>query len=289
MADKYSAVWVSHSSMGDFLKCPRAYFLHNVYKDPTTRRKISIVSPAMSLGTAVHEVIEGLGSMKAEDRFKNPQALYDKFEEEWKKVSGKKGGFTSTEEEAKMKARGRAMIERVIAHPGPLLEKTVKFGSDNSDDMLPYFFLSPDENIILCGKVDWLVYTPADDSLQVLDFKTGKNEEKGDSLQLPIYRLLLDKLQKRKVTGASYWYLDRDDMPTLMELPDMEKSLADVLATARMVKKARDQAKVFGADMAFRCPKGPGGCSACQPYEAILKGEAEHIGVGGYNQDLYMI
>ena len=34
--DKYTAVWVSHSSMGDFLKCPRAYFLHNVYKDPKT-------------------------------------------------------------------------------------------------------------------------------------------------------------------------------------------------------------------------------------------------------------
>lgn len=25
--DKYSAVWVSHSSINDFLKCHRAYFL----------------------------------------------------------------------------------------------------------------------------------------------------------------------------------------------------------------------------------------------------------------------
>jgi hypothetical protein len=58
--DKYKAVWVSHSSIGDFLKCPRAYFLHNVYKDPKTGRKINIVSPALSLGLAVHTALESL-------------------------------------------------------------------------------------------------------------------------------------------------------------------------------------------------------------------------------------
>ena len=48
-------------------------------------------------------------------------------------------------------------------------------------------------------------------------------------LLLQDVELLLSKLQKRKVTGASYWYLDKDDEPVAMELPDMEKSLADVL------------------------------------------------------------
>ena len=291
MADKYSAVWVSHSSMGDFIKCPRAYYLHNVYKDPKSRRKMGIVSPAMSLGTAVHEVVEGLGSYKVEERlqrFNNPEELYAKFDEEWKKISGKIGGFTSTKHEAEMKARGRAMIQRVIAHPGPLVEKTVKFGSDNPSDMLPHYFLSEEENIILCGKIDWLIYKPESDSLHVLDFKTGKNEEKGDSLQLPIYQLLLHKLQKRKVTGASYWYLDKDDAPVEMPLPDLAKSLTSVLAVAREVKKARDQAKNFSPELAFRCPKGPDGCATCTPFEKIIRGEAEYVGVGGYNQDLYI-
>ncbi len=131
MSDKYSAVWVSHSSMGDFIKCPRAYYLHNVYKDPKSRRKMSIVSAAMSLGTAVHEVVEGLSNFKAEDRFKNPEILHKKFEEEWAKISGKKGGFRTHADEIEAKIRGKAMIDRVIAHPGPLLHKTVKFGSDN--------------------------------------------------------------------------------------------------------------------------------------------------------------
>ena len=34
--DKYTATWVSHTSLSDYIKCPRAYFLKNVYKDPQT-------------------------------------------------------------------------------------------------------------------------------------------------------------------------------------------------------------------------------------------------------------
>src|SRR5882724_6901030 len=95
--DKYNAVWVSHSSMGDFLKCPRCYYLHNVYKNPKTGRKMNIVSPALSLGSAVHEVVEGLGLFKTEERIGrgSEKFLLDAYEKAWKKVSGKKGGFIS--------------------------------------------------------------------------------------------------------------------------------------------------------------------------------------------------
>lgn len=278
--DKYSAVWVSHSSMGDFLKCPRCYYLHNVYKDPKTRRKINIVSPALSLGVAVHEVVEGLAKYKTEERFIKPEALVEHFEEAWKKVSGKRGGFISHEEEAQAKARGHAMISRVTEHPGPLLKKTVKI-KEGADGMLPNFFISPDENIILCGKIDWLIHNAEDDSLTILDFKTGKNEEKGESLQLPIYQLLLHKLQKRKVTGAQYWYLDKDDEPISVGLPNLEESFERVIAAARSVKEARESG-------VFKCPKGEEGCFACRPFEKIIRGEAEFVGVGEYKQDLYI-
>ena len=70
MADKYGAVWVSHSSMRDFLKCPRAYYLHNVYKNPDTGRKITIVNPALSLGSAVHATLEALGTLPVEARLR---------------------------------------------------------------------------------------------------------------------------------------------------------------------------------------------------------------------------
>jgi ATP-dependent helicase/DNAse subunit B len=276
-ADKYSAVWVSHSSMGDFLKCPRAYFLHNMYKNPKTGKKMNIVSPALSLGQAVHEVVEGLGAFKAEERFTGD--LLARFEEAWKKVSGRKGGFQTSEEEAEHKARGRAMIERVVKNPGPLKNKTVKLPER---EMLPNFYLSEDENIILCGKIDWLEYVPEDDSVRVLDFKTGKNEENSESLQLPIYLLLLKNLQKRKVSGAAYWYLDREDTPVAVDLPDADKAFESVLAVARQVKSAREKKE-------FICPRGEKGCFACRPFEAILRGEAEYLGVGEYNQELYLV
>jgi ATP-dependent helicase/DNAse subunit B len=277
--DKYKAVWVSHSSMGDFIKCPRAYFLHNVYKDPKTKRKINLVSPALALGVSVHEVVEGLANYKAEERFKQP--LLEQYEIAWKKVSGKKGGFKNEADELEAKNRGKEMLLRVMKNPGPLVNKALKLkGGDN--DMPPNFFLSEEENIILCGKIDWLEYVPENDSIRVLDFKTGRNEESGESLQLPIYQLLLNKLQKRKVTGASYWYLDKDDAPISVELPSVEESYKRVIEVARKVKSAREAGE-------YICPRGEGGCFACKPFEKIIKGEAEYIGVGEYNQDLYRL
>jgi len=276
--DKYKAVWVSHSSSGDFLKCHRAYFLHNIYKSKNDR-KISLVSPALSLGSAVHETLDGLAEYKAEDRFKEP--LLKAFEENWKKVSGKIGGFKAAGEETEVKDRARQMIERVVRNPGPLLNKTLKLRGEGSDT-LPNFFLSEEDNIILCGKVDWLEYIETDDSVRIIDFKTGKNEEGQDSFQLPIYVLLLNALQKRKVSGAAYWYLDHADIPLSVVLPEVDVAHEKVLSIAKKIKEAREVGL-------FECPRGANGCFSCQPYEKILKGEAEFVGLGGYDQELYLV
>lgn len=277
--DKYTAVWVSHSSMGDFLKCPRAYYLRNVYKDSKTGRKINIVNPALSLGQAVHSTLEPLKNIPFNKRTKRD--LLADFEKAWGEVSGKKGGFKNDEEELSAKTRGRAMIERVIKNPGPIARKIIRL-PESHNSMPPNFFLSEEENIILCGLIDWLEYIEQDDSIRILDFKTGKNDEGEDSLQLPIYLLLLNALQKRKVSGAAYWYLDRDDEPINKALPDVIEARKNVLAIATRVKAAREK-KVFD------CPRRSAGCYACKPFEAILRGEAEYLGVGGYGQDIYFL
>ena len=276
--DKYGAVWVSNSSINDFLKCPRLYYLHNMHKSDNNR-KINLVSPTLSLGSAVHETLEGLKNYPAEDRFK--KSLLEAFEESWKKVSGKIGGFKTVEEEAEAKKRAKQMIERVAKNPGPLLNKTVKI-KDGEGGMLPNFFLSEEDNIILCGKIDWLEYVEADDSLRVIDFKTGKNEEERDSLQLPIYVLLLNALQKRKVSSVAYWYIDRSDVPSDAVLPEAGEAREKVLTIAKKIKEAREIGR-------FECPRGAQGCFFCQPFEKILKGEAEFVGIGGYNQELYLL
>lgn len=277
-SDSYNAVWVSHSSMGDYLKCPRAYYLKNIYKDPKSKRKIGIVSPALSLGSAVHEVVEGLAKYKAEERINVP--MLEQFENVWPKFTGKKGGFSSESEEKETKERGITMLKRVKDNISPLLDKIVKL-KDGKGGMLPNYLLSPEENIILCGKIDWLRYIPEDDSIHILDFKTGVNEESEESLQLPIYQLLLKNLQKRKVCGASYWYLNNDNNPKQVELPDIDESFERVYDVALSVKDARQKKE-------FKCPRGEGGCFACRDLEKVIRGEGEFVGAGDW-QDLYFV
>jgi len=253
--------------------------LHNIYKHPKTGKKINIVNPALALGQIVHEIVEGLGNFKAEERFNKP--LLEMYDKAWEKISGKRGGFRSENEEKEAKARGRAMIERVIAHPGPLKNKTVKIKAA-SGGMPPNFYLSEADNIILCGKIDWLEYIPEKDAVKLIDFKTGKHDENEDSLQLPIYHLLLKNCQERPLAGAAYWYLDRDDEPTDVKFPDLEKGREAVLKVARKVKEAREKKE-------FNCPRGEQGCFACRPFEKIVRGDAEFIGTGEYNQDIYIV
>ncbi len=277
--DKYSAVWVSHSSIGDFLKCPRAYFLRNMYKNERNR-KVNVVSPALSLGSAVHETLEGLLAFKAEERFLKP--LQETFEENWKKFSGKVGGFKTQAEENDAKERAKKMIDRVDAHRGPLEKLAVKL-KEHANNMPPNFYLSEADNIILSGKIDWLQYIREDDSVKVIEFRTGKNDEDKESLQLPIYALLLNALQKRKVSGAAYWYIDRNDEPTDVVLPEISGAKERVLAAALKVKKARERG-------VFECPRGAGGCFACKPFEKILKGEVQMVSVDEIRKtELYLV
>lgn len=274
MKDKYSAVWLSHSSITDYLKCPRAYYLKNMYRDPKNNHKIAIMQPALALGQTVHSVLESLSTLAVEARLK--ESLITKFEKKWVEVSGKKGGFTTTEEEEKYKKRGMEMMERIMKNPGPILKKAIKIRQE-----LPYFWLSEEQNIILCGKLDWLEYLEDVDSIRIIDFKTGKFDEDPDSLQLPIYILLATNCQTKKVYGAQYWYLNRDVAPVDVVLPPVDDATKRLLEVARTITLARKLER-------FVCTRKDG-CPACTPYEMVLTGKAEFIGVGGYNQDTYIL
>jgi len=214
--DKYSSVWVSHSSISDFLRCPRSYFLRNVYKDPITGHKITVVTPPLALGGAVHEVIESLASLPTEERLKI--SLVKKLDPVWLKYTGKFGGFKNHSEEMEYRDRAIAMLINLQENPGPIIKPAIKIKTGSLD--LPNYYLSNEENIILCGKIDWLEYLPESDSVHIVDFKTGKNEEDENSLQLPIYLLLATNTQSKKVTKASYWYLNKDEDIVEKRLPN---------------------------------------------------------------------
>lgn len=273
--DKYKATWVSHSSISDFLKCPRLYFLRNVYKDPKTGNKMTITSPPLVLGQAVHEVVESLSSLPAEERLKI--SLIKKFDLGWTKFAGKKGGFKNHTEEVEYRDRGVAMLRTIEENPGPILRKAIKIKSEMG---LPNYFISEEDNIILCGKIDWLEYLEDLDGVHIVDFKTGKNEESDDSLQLPIYLLIASNTQSKKVAKASYWYLEKGGDLTAKNLPSATDAFEKVITVARRIKLARQINHM-------KCPSG--GCFACRPYERILNGEGEKVGVSETRQDVYIL
>jgi ATP-dependent helicase/DNAse subunit B len=275
MGDKYSAVWVSHSSISDFLACPRAYFLKNVYKSDKSGHKMTLMSPPLALGQIVHEVLEGLSVLPVAVRFK--VSFLEKYEKAWEKVHGKLGGFFDEGTEKKYYDRGKEMLTRVTKNPGPIAELAVKIKED-----LPHFWLSEEDNIILCGKIDWLKYLESNDTVEIIDFKTSKNEEGKDSLQLPIYHLLASYCQTRKVTKAAYWYLNMSDDLSPKDLPDLDVSKKKILKIALQIKLARSLKKMD-------CPEGVSGCRNCKPYEAILRGEAEFVAVDNMRRDIYVL
>ena len=271
--DKYKALWVSHTSISDFLACPRSYYLRHMYRNPKNRHKIKIMSPSLALGQVVHEVLESLSVLPKNARFL--ESLMDKYEATWGKVTGKRGGFFDRDTEYRYQERGREMIRNVKENPGPVGGLAVKIKED-----LPHFWISEEEGIILCGKVDWLEYLPESDSVHIIDFKTGKQEEDPNSLQLPIYHLLVHFCQARKVTRASYWYLDHEKEPSGRTLPSLEEAEAKVLAIARQIKLARQLERL-------NCPRN--GCQSCLPFEEIVAGKGELVGEDYFGADIFIL
>jgi len=271
--DKYSALWISYSSLSDFLNCPRLYYLRNIYRSPSTNNKVQLASPPLSLGYIVHEVLDYVSTLPLKDRFKEPfPVILSRY---WHLVTGQPGGFNDKETEQEYKNKAEAMLSYCFQNPGPLANLAVKIKMD-----LPHYYLSKKENIILCGKLDWLEYLKETESVHIIDFKTGTRVEKADSLQLPIYYLLATNCQHRPVVKQSYWYLDQKSAPIEQTIPSYDEIEKSVYEIALKIKTARKLS-------AFKCPNG--GCNYCRPYEQIFKGQAEFITTNSRNVDIYLL
>jgi hypothetical protein len=268
----------------------------------------------------VHAVIEPLAELKVSERIsilKCPDEplsngegtgvgqsngeLLNKFENTWKKYSGLMGGFESAEEEKEYKERGIKMIQNVIENPGPIINKTVKF---YSGDFIPNIYLSEADNIILCGLVDWVEYLESTDALRVIDFKTGLRDEKDDSMQLPIYKILVESLQKRKVDSGAYWYLDRDKFYKIKKILDEDVELVKekLLEIGRQIKEKKSVKSPREVESNFKCKYSDNGegCKYCREVEMIYQFDkallstqgqylVKYLGVGEYKQDLYFV
>jgi hypothetical protein len=62
----------------------------------------------------------------------------------------------------------------------------------------------------------------------------------------------------------------------------LEDARKKVSIIAQKIKLARQLKK-------FDCQKGNDGCFSCKPFEAILRGEGEHIGQDDFGADVYIM
>lgn len=273
-AQKYikDAIFLSNTSLGDFLKCPRAYYLRNVYRNPKTGYRIQVASPYISLGAIVHDAIKWF--LENQDKPSLLQ-LSEQFRNFWWKYHGKRGGFSSGEEEKLFGQRGLKMLENFAANYQKL-EKLVKSAK------FPKYHLL--ENVVLTGNLDYVGELP-DGSLSVIDFKTGTKDE-DSPLQLYIYGILAENHYGKKVKKMGFWYLDRDAEPKEVVLDPLEKTLEWLSEKGAEVKKALGENN-------WVCKNGPEsaeGCRNCRDYQAILEGKGEFMfSDHGYKKDVYYL
>lgn len=263
---------VSYSAINSFEKCIRLYYFRNIYRNSETGNRIQIVNPYFSLGLAVHETIDSVINTSPLKRVNIP--LSKKLEVFWKKYEGKKGGFVSSKQELEFKKRGLVMLKRF--RENPLLSKK----SLKKTDKLSRIKLF--DRIDLVGSFDW-VEVLEDESLHIIDFKTGRSKEGSQSLQLPIYKLLAKHNYNQEVRKLSYWYLDRDDQPVSRKSEDNKKTLAKIKEKAKKIQKTIQLSN-------FSCSSKYNRCFWCREYDNILSGKAERVGIDEkIGKDLYYI
>jgi len=262
-------IFVSYTSLKDFLNCPRAYYLKNIYKDPKTGFRLQIASPYLSLGSTVHDSVKWFLDMKGQA---TSDQLIQKFRNFWLKYTGKRGGFASREEEGNFGSRGLKMLENFYKNWQVL-------GKGAPAITFPKYPLL--DNMVLMGNFDF-VGEKTDGSLQIVDFKTGANDEK-DPIQLYIYAILAEANLEKEVSAASFWYLDRDDAPKDIVLDPLEPKLEWLKEKSKELKQAIEGGM-------WVCIKGDQVCRDCKDYQAIIDGKGEFQFTDyRYKKDIYYL
>lgn len=265
-----NAVFISPSSLGDFEKCPQLYYYRNVYKSPTGL-KIQIINPPLALGQAVHDTLEQFLKLTPSER--NKEELLKILEIVWSNLKSEKGGYSSETEENEQHGKAVSMLDRFWKHEH--FKTAEKFKIPD----FPKVELGND--IILTGKLDWI--EKEGDFFHLIDFKTGKNEERDDSKQLPIYAVLISNILGSSNIKTSYWYLDHEDDLTPTPFGNIEETKAELTQKGGILKLVRQT-------NSYRCKSSGESCWACKDILAVAKGKGKLVSVDyTRNQEIYIL
>ncbi len=267
-----SKIWISHSSIVDFNNCPRLYYFKSRYRNPESGNRVQLVNPYLSLGSAVHDAIDQAVNISPSKR--SNISLIKKYQKIWENYSGVRGGFAFQKKEDEFKKRGIKMLKKVEKST-LFLRKTLK-----KDEDLPKITLS--KNIYLVGSFDWIEVL-SNKNLHIVDFKTGRFEEKNGSWQLPIYQALVQGNYSNSVEKLSYWYLSENGGFVSRKAISLNDFIPKLKEKGLEIEKAIN-------DKNFSCNSRYGKCYWCRDYEKIISGKAEPVGVDErMKKDLYFL
>jgi ATP-dependent helicase/DNAse subunit B len=204
------------------------------------------------MGQVVHDVLHDLF-----DKLTPQQRTYEKAESILNlKWIAKKAGFKDENVEQQYKLKAVMQLRQFISSHEL---STQPFRLERNHE-IP---LAPD--LILQGRVD-RIDSLSDSSFHILDYKTGGADKKPDEKQLLLYSLIVTQNFKRKVSKASYLYLeDNNPFDIVPDDQQMKSAMEEVKRIAREITEEHDfQPSVSGlckfCDFLEICDEGKNHC-----------------------------
>jgi putative RecB family exonuclease len=107
--------------------------------------------------------------------------------------------------------------------------------------------------ITLFGRMDRIDEEP-DGTLHIIDYKTGTAPDEIDTKQLMLYAIMVEQELTRRVSKASFWYLDDGQVWTTdLEDDDKRGAFEEMLAAAREMETINEFPPTIGPHCAH-CP-----------------------------------
>lgn len=242
----------SPSKISCFYKCPKQY--HFSYVDPVYSKMKNQLNkypeniwPFNTIGRAIHNAITLFYHLpkdqRTEENLKEQLKMTWTSEAMWNKKPPleKWGGFESLQEEREYYKESVLMLKNFlkIAEVSPDFKylPTDNFKKSIDDYINLITPISKDYDI--SGKFDLIVNEG--NSLHIIDFKTGKNEEGADDFQLRFYKLLAEEKFSKPVGKTSFYFLRSGSIKeSRSKKEDSEKIKKEILEKINEIKSTKD-------------------------------------------------
>ena len=237
----------SFSQLAAYSTCPLQYKYAFILKIPASTDKASLIFGRVLHNTLYNFLLPLLSERKilqgdlfaglekpsskskkgmAEDNLLSEKRLMELYDEFWQP-----DGYDSKEQREKYRTKGREALKRFLAAYKSEPSREIMF--------LEKKFSFKIGNDVIKGTID-RVDKLADGTLEIVDYKTGKDKEKlefKDKRQLILYHLFLEEFLGAKISALSYYYLESGTKASFKATAkDIEKLRLEIAAEIAAIK-----------------------------------------------------